>query len=44
MCINNKNVMSLDTSSHTTPKAEDILMPYTNVSIVDGKPQEELHL
>jgi len=44
MSINNQNVMSLDTSSHTTPKAEDILMRYTNVFIGDGKLQEELHL
>lgn len=44
MSINNQNVMSPDTSSHTTPKAEDILMRYTNVFIGDGKLQEELHL
>ena len=44
MSINNKNIMSLDTSSHTPPKAEDILTRYTDIFTADGKLQEEVHL
>ena len=44
MSVKNENVVSLDTSTHTPPKAEDILTRYTDVFTGDGKLQKELHL